>query len=30
MYVDMMTGAEMEAKGVNIPACGFIYLKKKV
>lgn len=29
MYVDMMTGAEMEAKGVNIPACGFIYLKKK-
>lgn len=29
MYEDMLTGEEMEAKGVNIPAYSFYYLKKK-
>ena len=29
MYVDLITGKEMEAKGVDIPAYGFFYLKKK-
>ena len=28
MYVDLISGKEMEAKGVNIPAFGFYYLKK--
>jgi len=29
MYVDLISGKEMEARGVNIPAFGFYYLKKK-
>ena len=29
MYVDLITGKEMEARGVNVPAFGFYYLKKK-
>ena len=29
MYVDLISGREMEAKGVDIPAYGFCYLKKK-
>ncbi len=28
MYLDMMTGRIMEAKGVNIPGNGFLYLKR--
>ncbi len=28
LYEDMITGAKREAKGVDIPAYGFIYLKK--
>ncbi len=29
MYEDMISGGEMEAAGVNIPAYGFYYLKRK-
>ena len=29
MYVDPISGKKMEAKGVNIPAFGFYYLKKE-
>ncbi len=29
MYEDMISGQEMEAAGVNIPAYGFYYLKRK-
>ena len=29
MYVDLISGKKMEAKGVNIPAFGFYYLKKE-
>ena len=28
MYKDLITGREMEAKGVDIPAYGYYYLKK--
>ena len=28
-YVDLLSGDEMKAAGVNIPAYGFYYLKKK-
>ncbi len=29
MYVDLVSGKKMEARGVNIPAFGFYYLKKE-
>lgn len=29
MYVDLISGERMEARGVNIPAFGFFYLKKE-
>ena len=29
-YVDLISGKEMKAAGVDIPAYGFYYLKKKV
>ena len=29
VYEDMISGEEMEAAGVNIPAYGFYYLKRK-
>ncbi|WP_286151922.1 alpha-amylase family glycosyl hydrolase [Sporofaciens musculi] len=29
MYVDLISGEKMEARGVNIPAFGFYYLKKE-
>ena len=29
MYVDLISGTEMPACGVNVPAYGFYYLKKK-
>jgi len=28
MYTDLISGEKMEARGVNIPAFGFYYLKK--
>ena len=30
LYKDLITGQEMEAAGVNIPAYGFYWLKKKM
>ena len=29
LYKDLITGQEMEAAGVNVPAYGFFWLKKK-
>ena len=30
IYKDLITGQEMEAAGVNVPAYGFFWLKKKL
>lgn len=30
LYKDLITGQEMEAAGVNVPAYGFFWLKKKI